>query len=59
MEAQAAKLIGDGALGERFWIAAGQSGKMVAQIGAAEALCELPKQDEGVQERVDARVAEP
>jgi hypothetical protein len=32
VEAQAAELIGDGALGERFWIAAGQGGKMVAQI---------------------------
>src|SRR5207253_1339284 len=38
VEAQSAKLIGDGALGERFWIAAGQAGKVVAQIGAAEAL---------------------
>ena len=33
METQAAKLICDGALGDRFWIAAGQGGQMVAQIG--------------------------
>src|ERR1700687_46061 len=33
METQAAKLICDGALGDRFWIPAGQGGQMVAQIG--------------------------
>ncbi len=38
VEAQAAELIGDCALGERFWIAAGQGGKMVAQIRGAKTL---------------------
>src|ERR1700693_5977675 len=30
METQAAQLVGDCALGDRFWMAAGQGGKMVA-----------------------------
>src|SRR6266851_7101967 len=38
VEAQAAELIGDCALGERCWIAAGQGGKMVAQIRGAKTL---------------------
>ena len=33
MQAQASQLIGDGPLGDRFGIAAGQGGKMTAQIG--------------------------
>src|SRR6266403_4758467 len=33
VETQAAQLVSDGALGDRFWIAAGQGGKMAAQIG--------------------------
>ena len=41
VQAKATKLIGNGALGKRLWIAAGHGGKVVAQIGAAEALCEL------------------
>ena len=57
VEAQAANLIGNSSLSERFWIAAAQGGKVVAQIGAAEALCELPKQDQRLQERVHPRVA--
>jgi hypothetical protein len=44
MEAQAAQSIGDGALGELFWGAAGQGGKMAAQIVMVgdRALIDLP-----------------
>jgi hypothetical protein len=56
VQAQAAQLVGDRALGDRFRIAAGQSRKLLAQIAGAEALCKLAEQDDGMQQRVDARV---
>src|SRR6266852_4031293 len=56
VEAQASQLVGDGALGDRLRIAAGQSRKMLAQIARAEALCKLAEQDDGMQEGVDARI---
>lgn len=46
----------DGALGDRFRIAAGQSRELLAQIVRAEALCELAEQDDCMQQRVDARI---
>lgn len=56
VQAQAAELISHCALGDRFWIASRQSRNMMAQIGCAEAFCKLPEQDDGVPERVDARI---
>src|ERR1019366_6408807 len=56
VQAQTAQLIGDGALRDRVGIAARQSSKMLAQIGCAKAVCELPEQDDGVPERVDTRI---
>ena len=41
VEAQAAQLISDGALGDLFWGATGEGGKVAAQIVATEALCDL------------------
>ena len=56
MEAQAAQLIGDRRLGDRFWITSGEGSEMAAQIGRAEAFCELSEQDDGMPQRVDARI---
>jgi hypothetical protein len=56
VQAQTAQLIGDGALGDRFWIASGQSREMAAQIDGTEAWCELPEQDDGLPQRVDAPI---
>ena len=56
VQAQAAQLISDGALRDRVRIAARQSRKMMAQVGCAKAFCELPEQDDGVPQRVDARI---
>src|ERR1700692_2134393 len=56
VEAQAAELIGDGALGDLFWGAAGQGGKMAAQIVATEAVGDLAEQNERLQEVMGARV---
>src|SRR6516165_4212899 len=54
MQAQATQLIGDSPLGDRLRIAAGQGGEMLAQIGCPEPSWELPEQDPGMQERVNA-----
>jgi hypothetical protein len=45
-------------LRDRVRIAARQSRKikMMAQISRTEAFCELPEQDDGVPQRVDARI---
>jgi len=56
METQSAQLVSDCALGDRLWIAAGQSGKMVPQIGCAEAVCDVAEQDERMQERMQPRI---
>src|ERR1700674_1050937 len=56
VEAQAAQLISDGALGDLFWGAAGQGGKVAAQIVATEAVRDLAEQNDGLQERMGARV---
>src|SRR5216683_5157064 len=56
VQAQAAQLVGDGALGDRFRIAAGQGGELLAQIVRAKALCKLAEQDDCMQQRVDARI---
>jgi hypothetical protein len=51
VQAQAAQLIGGGARGDRVRTASGQSRKVVAQVDRAEAVRELPEQDESLQER--------
>src|ERR1700692_3894704 len=56
VEAQAAELIGDGALGDLLWGAAGHGGKMAAQIVATEAVGDLAEQNERLQELMGARV---
>ena len=56
VEAQAAQLIGHGALGDLFWGAAGQGGKMAAQIVATEAIGDLAEQNERLQELMGARI---
>jgi hypothetical protein len=58
VETQAAQLTGGGALGDRLRMAGRQSRKVVAQVGGAEALRELPEQDEGLQQRAEAGVGE-
>src|SRR5580700_1662488 len=58
MKAQAAKLIGDGTWRDRLRIASRGDGEMLAQIGATEAVGEKPERDEGMQERLDARIGE-
>src|SRR6266481_333572 len=54
VQAQSSQLISDGALRDRVRIAARQSRKMMAQVGRAEAFRELPEQDDGVPQGVDA-----
>src|SRR6201993_2277528 len=56
VEAKSAQLVGHCALGDCYGIAAGQSRKMLAQIGGPEALRELSEQDEGLEQRLNAWV---
>src|ERR1700674_588306 len=56
VEAQAAELIGHGALGDLLWGAAGQGGKMAAQIVATQAVGDLAEHNERLQELMGARV---
>src|SRR5215510_6231576 len=56
VQAQAAQLIGDRTLRDRVCITSGPCCEMTAQIGSAEAVCELPEQDDGMPQRVDAHI---
>src|SRR6201981_3215520 len=56
VDAKSAQLVGHCALGDCYGIAAGQSRKMLAQIGGPEALRELSEQDEGLEQRLNAWV---
>src|ERR1700758_2962140 len=58
VQAQAAQLISDGALGDLFWGAAGEGGKMAAQIVATEAVRDLAEQNDCLQELMGARGGE-
>ena len=56
MEAQATQLIADGALRDLIWIAAGQAGKVGAQVGGTKAVCEQAERHDGVEQRMGARI---
>ena len=55
---QAAKLIGQSALGDIAGISAGQSGKVLAQIGGAKAVGLEAEENDGLPDELDARIGE-
>ena len=56
MKAQPAQLVGNGALRDRGWIAAMESREMPAQVGCPKAVRELAERDDGMQQRMNARI---
>jgi hypothetical protein len=56
VQAQSPELICHRPRADRRGIAPRQGGEVLAQVGGTEALRELSEQDEGVQERVRARI---
>src|ERR1700677_2657924 len=58
VQAQAAQLVSDSALPDRFGRTAGETGKMEPDFGAAKAVGQQAEQDERVPERLDARIGE-
>src|ERR1700746_3089692 len=56
VQPQPAQLVGDGALRYRDRIAAREGSEMVAQSRRAEALRELPEQNQRMEERMNARI---